>query len=126
MKVFSLFSFVSIFIGCMGLFGITAFVMKWRSKEIGIRKVLGAKANSLVILLSKDFLKLVMISNIAGFPFAYLFISEWIQNFAYRAPISYWIFVITCFGLLLISLLTVLYHTLKTIRVNPVKAIKYE
>ncbi|MEL6561623.1 MAG: ABC transporter permease [Bacteroidota bacterium] len=126
LQVFSIFSFLSIFIGCLGLFGITAFVMKRRSKEIGIRKVLGAKAQSLIVLLSKDFLKLILISNVLGFPFAYLFISEWIQNFAYQAPISHWIFVITCIGLLSIALITILFHTIKTVQANPVKAIKYE
>lgn len=126
LRVFSTFSFLSIFIGCLGLFGITAFVMKWRTKEIGIRKVLGAKADSLIVLLSKDFLKLIVISNILGLPLAYFLIKEWTQNFAYQAPISFWIFILAGAGLLLIALLTVLYHTLKAVRSNPVNAIKYE
>ena len=124
LQVFSTFSFLAIFIGCLGLFGITAIVMQWRTREIGIRKVLGARFHSLILLLSREFIWLIAIANLLGWPLAYYFISEWIKNFAYQAPISLWLFAAAGFGLLAVGFLTVFYHTWKAARSNPVESIK--
>jgi putative ABC transport system permease protein len=126
LKVFLAFSVLSIIIGCLGLFGLTAFMSKRRTKEIGIRKVVGASTGRLVGLLSKDFLTLVLISNIIGWPAAYYLMTSWLQNFAYRIQLSPWFFVLTGIAALIIAFAAVLYHALQASRANPVKALKYE
>ncbi len=126
LKVFTSFSILSIVIGCLGLFGLTAFMMKRRTKEIGIRKVLGASLPGLVGVLSKDFLKLVLIANILGWPLAYYMMDNWLQNFAYKIVISWQIFAFTGIGALLIAFISVAYHSIKTASTNPVNSIRYE
>jgi len=126
LQVLSTFTVLSVFIGCLGLFGITAFVMKRRTKEIGIRKVLGAPKGKLIALLSRDFLMLILIANLLGWPLAYYFMQDWVQNFAYQAPFSWGILALTGTGALLVGFLTILFHTLRVTRANPVTAIRYE
>lgn len=126
LKLFTSFSLLSIIIGSLGLFGLTAFMMKRRTKEIGIRKVLGAEVAGLVAVLSKDFLKLVLIANILGWPLAYYLMDRWLQNFAYTDGIPAWVFVLTGVGALTIAFASVAYHSIKTAGANPVNSIRYE
>lgn len=126
LKIFTTFSMLSIMLGGLGLFGLTAFMAKRRTKEIGIRRVMGASVPALIKILSKDFLKLVLIANLIGWPVAWYFMNKWLGNFAYKAPISPLIFVSTGVGVLMIAFLCILYHSLKVSRVNPVKSLRNE
>ena len=122
----SLFSGFAIFIACMGLFGLIAFAAETRTKEIGIRKVLGASVSQIVGLLSKDFLILVFVSILIASPIAYYFMQKWLQDFAFRIEISWWIFALSGFVALLIALLTVSYQAIKAAVANPVKSLRTE
>ncbi|HWA32781.1 MAG TPA: ABC transporter permease [Cyclobacteriaceae bacterium] len=126
LQLFVAFSILSIVIGCLGLFGLTAFMTRRRTKEIGIRKVVGASIPRLLGLLSKDFLALVVISNLIGWPAAYFFMSKWLQDFAYKTEISIWQFIITGGAALTIAFAAILFHALQASRANPVNALKYE
>lgn len=121
-----IFTGVAIFVGCMGLFGLAAYAAERRTKEIGIRKVLGASVHGLIVLLSKDFLKLVLISLIIAWPIAWYFMNKWLQDFAYRINISLWIFVVGGIIALLIAMLTVAYQGLKAAIANPLKNLRTE
>ncbi|MBA4850638.1 ABC transporter permease [Emticicia sp. BO119] len=120
------FAILAIFISCLGLFGLASFVAEQRTKEIGIRKVLGASVESLWRMLSKDFVVLVMISCLIATPIAYYFMSSWLQKYPYRAEISWWIFVIVGMGAMVICLLTISYQAIKAALMNPVKTLKNE
>ena len=122
-KVFTL---LAIFISCLGLFGLASFVAEQRTKEIGVRKTLGASVSQLWMLLSKDFLKLVVISLIIGSPIAYLMMSEWLEKFTYRTNISWTVFAIASSGALLITIITVSYQAIKSAIANPVDSLKTE
>ena len=126
LSLFTTFAFLSVLIGCLGLFGLTAFIMKRRTKEIGIRKVLGAEIPRLVGVLSKDFLKLVLLANLLGWPLAFYLMDRWLENFAYSAGIPMWTFAITGLGALIIAFASVAYHSIKTASANPVNSIRYE
>jgi putative ABC transport system permease protein len=126
LKIFTAFSVLSIMLGGLGLFGLTAFMTKRRTKEIGIRRVMGASVPVLIGILSADFLKLVLIANVIGWPIAWYFMSDWLGGFAYRINIDPWIFFVTGVAVLLIAFLCVLYHALKVSRVNPVKSLRSE
>jgi putative ABC transport system permease protein len=119
-------SLLAIFISCLGLFGLASFMAEQRLKEIGIRKVLGASILNLWQLLSKDFVKLVIISFFIAAPLAYYFMHNWLQNYTYRIDISWWIFALAGAGALLITLLTVSYQAIKAATVNPVEVLKNE
>jgi putative ABC transport system permease protein len=125
-QMFSLFTAFAIFIACMGLFGLVAFAAETRTKEIGIRKVLGASVSNIVTLLSKDFVKLILISMVVAFPIAYWAMNKWLQAFAYRIEINWVIFAISGFCTLLIALLTVSYQAIKAAIANPVKSLRTE
>jgi putative ABC transport system permease protein len=126
LRVFIAFSVLSILLGCLGLFGLTAFMTKRRTKEIGIRKILGASTGRLIGVLSSDFLKLVIVANIIGWPVAYYLMNNWLQNFAYQTRISLWIFFGTGVAALIVAFVAVLYHSLNASLANPVKALRYE
>jgi len=126
LKVFALFSTLSIMLGGLGLFGLTAFMAKRRTREIGIRRVMGASIPVLIRTLSADFIKLVLVANVIGWPLAYYFMQDWLGNFAYHATISPWLFAGTAIGVLVIAFLCILYHSLKVSRVNPVKSLRSE
>jgi len=126
LKIFTTFSVLSIMLGGLGLFGLTAFMAKRRTKEIGIRRVMGASVPALIQILSKDFLKLVLIANILGWPIAWYIMKNWMSNFAYHAPISAWAFIGTGIAVLMIAFLCILFHSLKVSRVNPVKSLRSE
>jgi putative ABC transport system permease protein len=125
-KMFSLFTGFAIFIACMGLFGLAAFAAETRTKEIGIRKVLGASVSNIVSLLSKDFVKLILISFVIAFPLAWWAMSKWLEAFAYRINIEWNIFAIAGVFTLLIALLTVSYQAIKAAVANPVKSLRTE
>jgi len=125
-QIFSSFTLFAIFIACLGLFGMASFTAEQRTKEIGIRKVLGASVSGVVVLLAKDFLKLVLIANIVAWPIAYLAMNKWTQGFAYQAGIGVWMFVITGVLAAVIALLTVSFQSVKAALAHPIKAIKYE
>jgi putative ABC transport system permease protein len=117
---------IAIFISCLGLFGLTAYSVQRRTKEIGIRKILGASVANITTLLSKDFLKLVLLASVVASPVAYYFMQKWLQDFAYRIEISWWIFVLAGVFAALIALLTVSYQSIKAALVNPVKSLRTE
>ena len=125
-KLASVFAGLAIFISCLGLFGMASFVAEQRIKEIGVRKVLGASVLNLWGLLSKDFVVLVVISLLIASPVAYYFMHRWLQNYQYRAEISWWIFGITTIGAIIITLLTVSYQSIRAALANPVKCLRSE
>lgn len=124
--IFSSFTVFAILIACLGLFGMASYMAEQRTKEIGIRKVLGASIPGVVALLARDFVKLVLIANLVAWPLAYYFMSRWMQNFAYRAGIAPWIFFLTGLAAMTIALLTVSYQSIRAALSDPVRAIKYE
>jgi len=121
-----LFASLAIFISCLGLFGLASFIAEQRTKEIGVRKVLGASVLSLWQLLSKDFVILVLIACLIATPIAYYFMDSWLQKYTYRTEISWWIFVVAGAGALAITLVTVSYQAIKASLMNPVKSLKTE
>jgi len=125
-KLALFFTILAVLISCLGLFGLASFVAEQRTKEIGVRKVLGASVANIWGLLSKDFVLLVLISLFIASPIAYYFMNKWIINYDYRAGISWWIFVSAGAGALLITLLTVSYQAIRAALMNPVKSLKSE
>ncbi|OJY92166.1 MAG: cell division protein FtsX [Sphingobacteriales bacterium 40-81] len=125
-KIALSFAVLAIVIACLGLFGLAAYIAEQRTKEIGIRKVLGASATSLVAMLSKDFLRLVVISSIIAFPLAWWSMKNWLQDFAYRINISWWVFVIAGVIAIFIALITVSFQAIKAAMANPVKSLRTE
>ena len=125
-KLASFFTILAIFISCMGLFGMASFMAEQRTKEIGVRKVLGASVFGLWQLLSKDFVILVGISLIIATPIAYHYMGNWLANYKYRAELSWWIFGATALGAISITLLTVSYQSIKAAMANPVKSLRSE
>jgi putative ABC transport system permease protein len=125
-SLITVFAVLAIFISCLGLFGLASFLAEQRTKEIGIRKVLGASVTNLWQLLSKDFVILVVISCVIAAPIAYYFMHSWLQKYTYRTEISWWIFVAAGISALLITLLTVSYQAIKVALLNPVKSLKTE
>ncbi len=117
---------ISIFLACLGLLGLASLAAVNRIKEIGIRKVLGASVTSIVTLLSKDFLKLVLLAFIIATPIAWYFMNKWLQDFAYRINISAWLFVIAGIVALGIALITVSLQAIKAALSNPVKSLRSE
>ena len=124
--IFKYFSFLSILIACLGLFGLVSISAEQRTKEIGIRKVLGASVSNVALILSKEFLLLVILSNVIAWPVAYFFMNKWLQDFAYRINIVWWMFVLSGGIALLIALLTVSFQAIKAATTNPVKSLRYE
>lgn len=122
----TIFGCLAILISCLGLFGLSAFMAEQRTKEIGVRKVLGASVASVIGLLSKNFLMLVVVSCVIAFPIAYWAVHDWLQSYPYRTPIHWWIFALTGILALLIALTTVSFQAIKAARTNPVKALKAE
>jgi len=125
-RIFRYFAFLSMVIGCLGLFGLASYSAERHTKEIGIRKVLGASAAGLAFLLSKEFTKWVLLANVIAWPAAYLVMSRWLQNFAYRSGISLGIFLLAGGLAWAIAFLTVSYQAIKASLADPIKALKYE
>jgi putative ABC transport system permease protein len=122
----TLFSVLAIFIACLGLFGLAAFTAERRTKEIGVRKVLGATVAGITQLLSKDFLKLVLVAFVIAVPAAYWLMHKWLLNFAYRTEISLWVFVFAGVAAVFIALITVSFQAIKAAIANPVKSLRTE
>jgi putative ABC transport system permease protein len=125
-QIFMAFSVLAILIACLGLFGLASFMAEQRTKEIGVRKVLGASVAGVAALLSKDFVKLVLVAFVVATPLAYFAMQRWLQDFAYRIEIGWWVFALAGGIALLIALLTVSFQALKAALANPVEALRYE
>ncbi|RDC65553.1 ABC transporter permease [Adhaeribacter pallidiroseus] len=125
-RIFATFAGLAIFIACLGLFGLASFTTEQRTKEIGIRKVLGASVSHIMVMLSRDFVKLVLLANLIAWPVAWYGMSQWLQDFEYRTPISWWTFGIAAASALLIALATISVHALKAAIANPVNALRSE
>jgi putative ABC transport system permease protein len=125
-SIFVNFAVLAILIACLGLFGLVTYAAEQRSREIGIRKVLGASVNNIVGLLSKDFLGLVVIAALIAFPLAAWAMHRWLQDFTYRVNIGWWVFLVAGVLALLIALLTVSVQAIRAAWVNPVKSLKAE
>ena len=124
--IFSYFTGFAIFIACLGLFGLASFTAEQRTKEIGVRKVLGSSIAGVTLLLVKDFTKWVVLANIVAWPIAYYVLQKWLQNFAYRIDLHLWTFFISGILALLIALFTVSFQAIRAARANPVEALRYE
>jgi len=125
-KIFTYFSMLAIFIACLGLFGLASFTAEQKTKEIGIRKVLGAPLSGIVVLLSKEFTKWIIAANLFAWPIAYFLMQKWLQNFAFRISIGIGSFLLAASFALLIALLTVSYQSLKAALANPIESLRYE
>ncbi|MDW7690465.1 ABC transporter permease [Flammeovirgaceae bacterium SG7u.111] len=125
-NIFGVFSFLAIFIACLGLFGLATFTAEQRTKEIGVRKVLGASVGGIVLLLSKDFGKLILISFALAMPLGWYTMKEWLSDFAYRTNIGWEVFALAGVASFLVAWLTISYQSVKAARANPVKSLKYE
>lgn len=125
-KAFSYFSIIAIIIACCGLFGLSTFSAEQRTKEIGVRRVLGASIPGLFYLVSKDLTKWVLISNLVAWPVAYFVMKNWLQDFAYRVDLGFWVFVLSAGAVYGIALLTVSYQSLKAALANPIESLRYE
>jgi putative ABC transport system permease protein len=125
-KLANYFAFLAIFISCLGLLGLAIFTAAQRTREIGVRKVLGANVPGIVALLSKDFLGLVLIAIVLGSPLAWLLMHRWLQDFEYRTPISWWIFVVAGCSAVGIAFATVSFQAIRSARANPVKSLRSE
>ncbi len=124
--IFTIFACIAIFIACLGLFGLSAFAITQRIKEIGIRKVLGASVSNIVTLLSKDFLKLVIIAAVIAYPLAWYAMNTWLQDFAYRINISWWVFLLAGIIAAAIAFATISLQSVKAALANPVKSLRTE
>lgn len=124
--MFSCFTFLAILIAGMGLFGIASFTTEQMTKEIGIRKTLGASIISIYLLLSKSFMKWILLANVVAWPIAFFAMNKWLQNFAYRVNIGIWVFVLSASLALIIALVTVSYQSIKAALANPVESLRYE
>ncbi|QTE46792.1 MULTISPECIES: ABC transporter permease [Mucilaginibacter] len=124
--VYKIFAGIAIFISCLGLYGLVSFMAVQRTKEVGIRKVLGASVSSIVFLFSKEFMILIGISFLIAMPAAWYIMNGWLQNFVYRISMSAWIFLLAIISSLIIAWLTVGYKAVKAALVNPVKSLRSE
>ena len=125
-SIFSIFTCITVVLASLGLFGLAAFTIEQRTKEIGIRKVLGAGLASINLLLSKDFLKLVVLAIIVSSPVAWWAMHSWLQNFAYRITISWWVFAAAGAMAVIIAVATISYHSIRAAIANPVKSLRSE
>ena len=120
------FSVLAVFIACLGLLGLSSLSVNRRTKEIGVRKVLGASVPDIFVLLVKDFTKLVFAANIIAWPIAFYAMSRWLQNFVYRINLEWWLFIISAAGALTIAIITISFHSIKAASGNPIDSLRYE
>ena len=125
-KVFGLFAFLAIFIACLGLFGLSSYTTVQRTREIGLRKVLGSSAGNAVLLLLRYFMIQVIIAVPIGLGIGYYVMSGWLENFAYRISIGWWFFTVPLFVVVIITIMTVSSQVLKTANVNPADSLRQE
>ena len=124
--LFRIFAGVSIFIGCLGLYGLISFMANQKLKEVGIRKVLGASVESIVVLFGQEFVKLIFIAFVIASPITWYFMRTWLNGFAYRTPIQWTAFALGLGGTLFVALITVGYRSIRSARANPVEALRSE
>ena len=125
-ELFNYLSILAIFVSCLGLFGLASYITEKRTKEIGIRKAYSASVTDIVLLLSRQFLKWVLVANIIAWPVAYIAMKKWLQTFAYRTDIGIEIFILTSLGAFVIALITISWQTVRAARGNPVDSLRYE
>jgi len=125
-RIFTLFTAFTLFVACLGLLGLASYAAEQRKKEFGIRKALGATASGIIMLLSREYLQLIIIANCIAWPLAYFLMKRWLESFAYHTSINIFTFLLTGFLVLTIACLAVIYHALKAARANPVESLKYE
>ncbi len=125
-KIFSIFSILAISIAALGLFGLALFMVEQRTKEIGVRKVLGASVGNIFALLSREFAILVLLANLFAWPTAYFLMHKWLENFAYRVNIGFWIFILAAVIAFVIALITISFQVMKAALTNPVASLRYE
>ena len=125
-QVFIVFAILAIFIACLGLFGLAAYVAERRTKEIGIRKVLGASVGKITLMLSMDFLKLIFVAALIAFPIAWWAMNRWLEDFAYRVNVEWWIFALALFLAISIALITISFQAIRAAVANPVKSLRTE
>jgi putative ABC transport system permease protein len=125
-QIYMIFSFLAVSIACLGLLGLTAFITEQRTKEIGIRKVLGASAPQVLLLLTRQFALLILVANLIAWPVAYWITRNWLQDFAYRTSLMAWIFVLSAGLALVVALLTVSVQSIRAALANPVDSLRYE
>ena len=124
--VFTIFTFFALFVACLGLLGLASFAAEQRTKEIGIRKVLGASAPGIVLMMSREFTSWVLLANIIAWPIAYYTMHRWLQIFVYRSDIGFLVFILSGLIALVIALLTVSFQSIKVATANPVDSLRYE
>ena len=125
-QLFATFAFTAIFIACLGLFGLSAFAAERRTKEIGVRKVLGASVISVVVKLSKDFVRPVIIAIAIAIPLGWYAMTKWLEGFAYKIDIQLWVFILAGFIAFFIALITISFQSIKAALMNPVKSLRSE
>ena len=125
-RLSTVFAALAIIISCLGLFGLAAYVAEQKTKEIGIRKVVGASIFSLWGYLTRDFMILVFTSSVIAIPLAWLGMEQWLQDYEYRVTIGWWVFGITVAGAMLLAIVTVSYQAIRAARLNPVKSLRSE
>ena len=123
---FNYFTLIAIFIACLGLFGLTSFIAEQKTREIGIRKVLGASVSKIIVMLSKEFIRWIILSAVIAFPVSWYAMDRWLQNFAYRTNLGFEVFTASIVIAFLIAQLTVSYHSIKAATADPVDSLKYE
>jgi putative ABC transport system permease protein len=125
-RIFAIFTFFALFVACLGLLGLTSFAADQRTREIGIRKILGASVPGIILMMSREFIRWVLIANIVAWPLAYYIMRRWLQSFAYRSDIGLSVFILSGFIAVVIALLTVSFQTIKAAIANPVDSLRYE
>src|SRR5204863_8273689 len=125
-KLSKYFAFLAIFISCLGLFGLVTFTAEQKTKEISIRRVLGASVPGIIRMLSKEFLKLVLIAALIAFPVAWWVMHKWLQNFAYKIDIGWWVFAIAALAATMVALITISFQAIRAALANPVKSLRTE
>jgi putative ABC transport system permease protein len=125
-QIFTSFSIIAVIIACLGLFGLAAFMMRQRVKEIGVRKVLGASVGNITVMVSKEFLKLIVIASLIAFPITWYAMYKWLQDFAYRITIEWWVFVAAGCIAFLVAVITISFQAIKAALANPVKSLRSE
>jgi putative ABC transport system permease protein len=126
MKIFSIFTFLAVIIACVGLLGLASYMAIQRTKEVGIRKAMGASVSNIIMLLSYDFTKWVIVANVIAWPLAFLLMNNWLNNFAFKTNIGIWIFFASGGLALFIALFTIIFMALKAASRNPVNSLRYE
>ncbi|MEW7279606.1 ABC transporter permease [Aquimarina sp. 2201CG1-2-11] len=126
LKMAKLFSALAIFISCLGLYGLLSFFLAQKTREIGIRKVLGGNVSDILLLVTRDFFKLIMVAAVIGSPLAWYFMNNWLENYKYRIAIDWWIFAMAIGGLIVITLVTISYQAIRASLANPIKSLRTE